>query len=74
MLLNDLIKDGANKNTCEKGKVVKYLRTQGFKLDSVNRRDLKAYNLDACFDACTNNIVCSFQFLISIHASKHFLN
>lgn len=50
-----------NRESCEKGKVVKYLRTPGLMLDSANRIDLKTYNLDACINACTNNIVCSFQ-------------
>ncbi|CAG9540559.1 unnamed protein product [Cercopithifilaria johnstoni] len=56
MLLNDLTKEDRNQESCEEGKVVKYLRTQGFKFDSDNRINLKAYNLDRCIDACTNNI------------------
>ncbi|VDK74081.1 unnamed protein product [Litomosoides sigmodontis] len=45
-----------NQKSCERGKVVKYLQTQGFMLDSASRIDLKTYNLDACIGACTNNI------------------
>ncbi|MCP9259111.1 Protein F52C9.5 [Dirofilaria immitis] len=56
VLLSDLTPKDTSQKTCEKGKVAKYLRTQGFKLNSANRKDLKGYNLDACSDACTNNI------------------
>uniref|UniRef100_A0A0R3RMT7 PAN domain protein n=1 Tax=Elaeophora elaphi TaxID=1147741 RepID=A0A0R3RMT7_9BILA len=56
MLLNDSSKKDTNQQICEKGKVAKYLRTQGFKFDSTNRIDLYNYNLDACIHACTNNI------------------
>ncbi|VBB27355.1 unnamed protein product [Acanthocheilonema viteae] len=56
MRLNDLAKRDANQEICKEGKVIKYLRTEGFKLDSANRIDLRAYNLDACIDACTNNM------------------
>ncbi|OZC11431.1 PAN domain protein [Onchocerca flexuosa] len=55
-LLNVLTSNNTNQEICEKGKVAKFLETQGFKLDSANRVDLKGYNLDACSDACTNNI------------------
>uniref|UniRef100_A0A1I7VM68 PAN domain protein n=1 Tax=Loa loa TaxID=7209 RepID=A0A1I7VM68_LOALO len=56
LLLNVLTKEDTNQETCEEGKAVKYLHTQGFKFDSANRIDLKAYDLNACMDACTNNI------------------
>lgn len=69
-----LLNEDPNQETCEEGKVAKYLRTEGFKLDSADRVDLKIYNLDACIDACTNNIVRSFQFLISIHKNKDSFN
>ncbi|VDK72860.1 unnamed protein product [Onchocerca ochengi] len=55
-LLNDLTSKNTNQEICEKGKVAKFLETQGFKLDSANRVDLKGYNLDACSDACISNI------------------
>ncbi|EJW75246.1 PAN domain-containing protein, partial [Wuchereria bancrofti] len=56
ILLNVSTKEDTNQKTCKEGTVTKYLRTPGFKLDSVSQIDLKAYNLDACIDACTNNI------------------
>uniref|UniRef100_A0A8R1Y0G1 Apple domain-containing protein n=1 Tax=Onchocerca volvulus TaxID=6282 RepID=A0A8R1Y0G1_ONCVO len=55
-LLNDLTSKNTNQEICEIGKVAKFLETQGFKLDSANRVDLKGYNLDACSDACISNI------------------
>ncbi|VIO91183.1 Uncharacterized protein BM_BM4248 [Brugia malayi] len=56
ILLNVSTKEDTNQKTCKEGTITKYLRTPGFKLDSVSQIDLKAYNLDACIDACTNNI------------------
>ncbi|KAK6101335.1 PAN domain family protein [Brugia pahangi] len=56
ILLNISTKEDTNQKTCKEGTITKYLRTPGFKLDSVSQIDLKAYNLDACIDACTNNI------------------
>lgn len=61
-LLNALTREDRKQETCKNGEVVKYLRTHGFMFDSANGMDLRAYNLDICIDACTNNVVGVFEF------------
>uniref|UniRef100_A0A915PQL9 Apple domain-containing protein n=1 Tax=Setaria digitata TaxID=48799 RepID=A0A915PQL9_9BILA len=54
--LVDFTKKDMSYGSCDEGKVVKYLRTQGFEFNNVDRTDLGAYSLDTCMNACTNNI------------------